>query len=137
MPAAVIDADTDSVALTGVGAVTPLSHAATTGARLLAGDSGLNAAPEVLLRAGRAAAGPARVSPLFTPIDGADMAACQPSIVFSATGPVLGGVGACAAGVQAVIDALRMVQRGDAEVVLAGATDGALSPMLLGGSVDQ
>ena len=82
--------------------------------------------------AGPAAARPARVSPLFVPIYGANMAACQPSIVLGATGPVLGGVGACAAGVQAVIDGMRMLERGDAEVVLAGATDGALSPMLLG-----
>jgi 3-oxoacyl-[acyl-carrier-protein] synthase II len=64
------------------------------------------------------------------------MGACQPSIMFGATGPVLGGVGACAAGVQAVIDGLRVLQRGEAEVVLAGATDGALSPMLLGSLVN-
>ena len=196
-----------TVALTGIGAVTPLGDAAVTWARLLDGDSGLEAAPEGLRRAGcevagpagwfdaadfmdrnvarrmgrfsqfsvaaagmaladaglegysgdglgvvvhtgagglieaeaaagPAAARPARVSPLFTPIYGANMAACQPSIVFGATGPVLGGVGACAAGVQAVIDGLRVVQRGDAEVVLAGATDGALSPMLLGSLVN-
>lgn len=189
--------------LTGVGAITPLGDAASTWRRLLAGDSGLEAAPDVLRRAGcevvgpagwfeaedfidrhavrrmgrfsqfsvaaarmamvdaglegysgdglgvvvhtgagglleaEAAAGsaagrPARVSPLFTPIFGANMAACQPSIVLGATGPVLGGVGACAAGVQAVIDGLRLLQRGDAEVVLAGATDGALSALLLG-----
>jgi len=200
------DADA-TVALTGIGAVTPLGDAAATWSRLLAGDSGLEAAPGSLRRAGcevagpagwfdagnfmdrhlarrmgrfsqfsvaaagmalvdaglqnysgdglgvvvhtgagglleaevaagPAAARPARVSPLFTPIFGANMAACQPSIVFGATGPVLGGVGACAAGVQAVIDGLRMVQRGDAEVVLAGATDGALSPMLLGSLVN-
>jgi 3-oxoacyl-[acyl-carrier-protein] synthase II len=84
-----------------------------------------------------AAAGPAtvrpnRVSPLFTSIYGPNMAACQPSIDLGATGPVLGGVGACAAGVQAVIDGLRMIERDDAEVVLAGATDGALSPLILG-----
>ena len=86
--------------------------------------------------AGPAAARPARVSPLFVPIYGPNMAACQPSMVFGATGPVLGGVGACAAGVQAVLDGLRVLQRGDAEVVLAGATDAALSPMLLGSLVN-
>lgn len=197
-----IDADA-TVALTGIGAITPLGDAAGTWSRLLGGDSGLEAAPHTLRRAGcqvvgpagwfdagdfmdrnsarrmgrfsqfsvaaagmamadaglegytgdglgvvvhtgagglleaetaagPAAARPARVSPLFTPIYGANMAACQPSIVLGATGPVLGGVGACAAGVQAVIDGMRILERGDAEVVLAGATDGALSPMLLG-----
>jgi len=191
------------VCITGIGAVTPLGDAATTWSRLLAGDSGLEPAPEALRRAGcqvvgragwfdpedfvdhqsarrmgrfsqfsvaaarmamvdaglegyagdglgvvvhtgagglieaEAAAGPAavrphRVSPFFVPIYGANLAACQPSIVLGATGPVLGGVGACAAGVQAVIDGLRLLQRGEAEVVLAGATDGALSPLLLG-----
>ena len=197
-----IDADA-TVVLTGIGAITPLGDAPGTWSRLLAGDSGLEAAPESLRRAGcqvvgragwfdagelmdrntarrmgrfsqfsvaaavmamadaglegytgdglgvvvhtgagglleaetaagPAAARPARVSPLFTPIYGANMAACQPSIALGATGPVLGGVGACAAGVQAVIDGMRVLERGDAEVVLAGATDGALSPMLLG-----
>ncbi|MDQ6726238.1 MAG: beta-ketoacyl-[acyl-carrier-protein] synthase family protein [Actinomycetota bacterium] len=82
--------------------------------------------------AGPAALRPGRVSPLFTPIYGANMAACQPSIDLGATGPVLGGVGACSAGVQAVIDGLRMLERDDAEVVLAGATDGALSALILG-----
>ncbi len=192
-----------TVVVTGVGAITPLGDATQTWAGLLAGESGLEAAPEALRRAGcgvvgpamwfdagdfmdrhearrlgrfsqfsvaasmmamadaglegysgdglgvvihtgagglveaeaaagPAAARPARVSPLFVPIYGANMAACQPSIMLGATGPVLGGVGACAAGVQAVIDGLWVLQRGDAEVVLAGATDGALSPMLLG-----
>ncbi|HJV08132.1 MAG TPA: beta-ketoacyl synthase N-terminal-like domain-containing protein, partial [Acidimicrobiales bacterium] len=191
------------VALTGIGAVTPLGDAPRTWERLLAGQSGLEAAPEAIRRAGCdvvgpaawfdagafmdrntarrmgrfsqfsvaaatmamadaglegyagdglgvvvhtgagglleaeatagvAAARPARVSPLFVPVYGPNMAACQPSIVLGATGPVLGGVGACAAGVQAVIDGMRVLERGDAEVVLAGATDSALSPMLLG-----
>ena len=197
-----IDADA-AIALTGVGAITPLGDAAGTWSRLLAGESGLEVAPEALRRAGcqvvgragwcdagdfmdrnaarrmgrfsqfsvaaagmamadaglegytgdglgvvvhtgagglleaetaagPAASRPARASPLSTPVYGANMAACQPSIALGATGPVLGGVGACAAGVQAVIDGMRVLERGDAEVVLAGATDGALSPMLLG-----
>ena len=75
---------------------------------------------------------PGRVSPFFTPIYGPNMAACQPSLELGLSGPVHGGVGACAAGSQAVIDGLRMVQRGEAEVVLAGGTDSALSPLLLG-----
>ena len=75
---------------------------------------------------------PDRVSPFFTPIYGPNMAACQPSLELGTSGPVHGGVGACAAGAQAVVDGLRMVQRGEAEVVLAGGTDSALSPLLLG-----
>lgn len=197
-----IDADA-TIAVTGVGAVTPLGDARHTWERLLAGHSGLEAAPAAIRRAGcgvvgpaswfdagdfmdrntarrmgrfsqfsvaaatmamadaglegyagdglgvvihtgagglleaEAAAGPAaarptRVSPLFVPVYGPNMAACQPSIVLGATGPVHGGVGACAAGVQAVIDGARVLQRGEAEVVLAGGTDSTLSPMLLG-----
>jgi 3-oxoacyl-[acyl-carrier-protein] synthase II len=205
----VTDRARPEVVITGMGAVTPLGDAATTWSRLLAGESGLDLAPEALRRAGcdvvgragwfdecadllldrhaarrmgrfsrfsvaaagmalvdaglegytgdglgvvvhtgagglieaEAAAGPAaarpdRVSPFFVPIYGANMAACQPSIIFGATGPVHGGVGACAAGVQAVIDGLRLLERGDAEVVLAGATDGALSPLLLGSLIN-
>jgi 3-oxoacyl-[acyl-carrier-protein] synthase II len=89
-----------------------------------------------LLEAEAAAAGaasrPHRVSPYFTPMYGPNMAACQTSIELGVRGPVLGGVGACAAGVQAVIDGLRLLQQGEAEVVLAGGTDAALSPLLLG-----
>lgn len=82
--------------------------------------------------AAAAARRPSRVSPYFTPTYGPNMAACQPSIQLGLRGPVLGGVGACAAGVQAVIDGLRLIQAGEADVVLAGATDAALSPLLLG-----
>jgi len=192
-----------AIAVTGIGAVTPLGDAARTWERLLAGQSGLEAAPAAIRQAGCGVVGPAawfdagdfmdrntarrmgrfsqfsvaaatmamadaglegytgdglgvvvhtgagglleaeatagvaaarptRVSPVFTSVYGANMAACQPSIVLGATGPVLGGVGACAAGVQAVIDGMRVLERGDADVVLAGGTDSALSPMLLG-----
>jgi 3-oxoacyl-[acyl-carrier-protein] synthase II len=82
--------------------------------------------------AAAAARRPSRVSPYFTPTYGPNMAACQPSIQLGLRGPVLGGVGACAAGVQAVIDGLRLIQAGEADTVLAGATDAALSPLLLG-----
>ena len=79
-----------------------------------------------------AARRPRRVSPYFTPMWGPNMAACQPSIELGLRGPVVGGVGACAAGVLALIEGLRMVQHGEAEVVVAGGTDAALSPVLLG-----
>lgn len=60
------------------------------------------------------------------------MAACQASIELGVSGPVLGGVGACAAGVLAVVEGLRLVQHGEADVVIAAGTDAALSPVLLG-----
>ena len=82
--------------------------------------------------AASAAARPRRVSPYFTPVYGPNMAACQPSIELGVRGPVLGGVGACAAGIQALVDGLRLLQHGEAEVVVAGGTDAALSPLLLG-----
>ncbi len=79
-----------------------------------------------------AAARPRRVNPYFTPVFGPNMAACQPSIQLGIRGPVLGGVGACAAGVQALVDGLRLIRHGEAGAVVAGATDAALSPVLLG-----
>ncbi|MGH9226657.1 MAG: beta-ketoacyl-[acyl-carrier-protein] synthase family protein, partial [Acidimicrobiales bacterium] len=79
-----------------------------------------------------AARRPRRVNPYFTPIYGPQMAACAPSIELGLRGPVLGGVGACAAGVLALIDGVRLVQHGEAEVVVAGGTDAALSPVLVG-----
>lgn len=79
-----------------------------------------------------AATRPARANPYFTPMFGPNMAACQPSIELGVRGPVLGGVGACAAGIQAVIDGLRLLQHGEADVAIAAGTDAALSAVLLG-----
>src|SRR5690606_15634043 len=71
--------------------------------------------------------GPRRVSPFFIPIFAPNMAAAQISLTFGITGPVMAAVAACAAGAQSLVDGYHMLQRGDADVVIAGGTEAALS----------
>lgn len=70
-----------------------------------------------------------RVSPFMVPMYSPSMAACQISIQNSLRGPVIASVAACASGVQALIDAQRLIEHGDAEVVLAGGTESAILPV--------
>jgi len=71
--------------------------------------------------------GPRRVSPFFIPIFAPNMAAAQVSLTFGVTGPVMASVAACAAGAQALVDGYHLLQRGGADVVIAGGTEAALS----------
>ncbi len=71
--------------------------------------------------------GPRRVSPFFIPIFAPNMAAAQVSLTFGVTGPVMASVAACAAGAQALVDGYHLLQRGDADTVIAGGTEAALS----------
>jgi 3-oxoacyl-[acyl-carrier-protein] synthase II len=75
------------------------------------------------------AGGPQRVSPFMVPMLSPSMAACQISIQNGLRGPIITGVAACASGVQAFIDAQRMIERGDADVVIAGGTESAILPV--------
>ncbi len=70
-----------------------------------------------------------RVSPFMVPMLSPSMAACQVSIQNGLHGPVIASVAACASGVQAVIDAQRLIEHGDVEVVLAGGTESAILPV--------
>ena len=70
-----------------------------------------------------------RVSPFMVPMLSASMAACQISILNKLRGPVITSVAACASGVQAFIEAQRLIQHGDAEVVITGGTESALMPV--------
>ena len=63
--------------------------------------------------------------PMLSP----SMAACQISIQNGLRGPIITGVAACASGVQAFIDAQRMIEHGDADVVIAGGTESAILPV--------
>jgi 3-oxoacyl-[acyl-carrier-protein] synthase II len=63
--------------------------------------------------------------PMLSP----SMAACQISIQNKLRGPVVTSVAACASGVQAFIEAQRMIEHGDAEVVIAGGTESAILPV--------
>lgn len=73
--------------------------------------------------------GPGSVSPFAFPALSASMAACQLSMEYGATGPVITQSAACATSIICFLDALRMIQRGEVDVVLAGGSEAPLLPM--------
>ncbi|HEY8198717.1 MAG TPA: beta-ketoacyl-ACP synthase II [Candidatus Limnocylindrales bacterium] len=73
--------------------------------------------------------GPNFVSPFAIPALSGSMAACQLSMAYGLTGPVITQVAACASSVIAFLDALRMIQRGEVDVVLAGGSEAPLEAM--------
>ncbi len=73
--------------------------------------------------------GPRFVSPFAIPALSGSMAACLLSMEYSLTGPVITQVAACASSVIAFLDGLRMIQRGEVDVVLAGGSEAPLLPM--------
>ena len=73
--------------------------------------------------------GPRFVSPFAIPALSGSMAACQLSMEYGLTGPVITQVAACASSVIAFLDGLRMIQRGEVDVVLAGGSEAPLLPM--------
>lgn len=73
--------------------------------------------------------GPNRVSPFAIPALSGSMAACLLSMEYGVTGPVITQVAACASSVIAFLDALRLIQRGEVDVVLTGGTEAPLLPV--------
>jgi 3-oxoacyl-[acyl-carrier-protein] synthase II len=73
--------------------------------------------------------GPDRVSPFMVPMMSPSMAACQISIQNGTRGPVITSVAACASGVQAFVEAQRLIEHGDVDVVIAGGTESAIQPV--------
>ena len=73
-----------------------------------------------------------RVSPFFVPMIIANMAAGQVSMRFGLRGPNSCVVTACAAGTHAIGDAYKIIQRGDADIMLSGGSEAVLSPLGLG-----
>ena len=70
-----------------------------------------------------------RVSPFMVPMLSPSMAACQISIQNGIRGPVVTSVAACASGVQAFVEAQRMIEHGDVDVVITGGTESAILPV--------
>ena len=70
-----------------------------------------------------------RVSPFMVPMLSPSMGAAQISIQNGTRGPVVTSVAACASGVQAFIEAQRMIEHGDVDVVIAGGTESAILPV--------
>lgn len=88
------------------------------------------------LLAGHAAmlsGGPRQVSPLMVPMYMVNMVAGQVSIDVGATGPSQVTATACASGTTAVGVARELLRRGDCDVVLAGGTEAALTPLAVAG----
>lgn len=73
--------------------------------------------------------GPSRVEPLMVPKMITNMAAGNISIITGARGKCTNVVTACATGTHCIGDAFRAIQYGDADVMFAGGTEGAICPM--------
>ena len=74
-----------------------------------------------------------KISPFFIPMTIINLAAGQISIKCGAKGPNLAPVSACATGTHSIGDAFRMIQRGDADAVIAGGTESTICPLGMGG----
>jgi len=77
--------------------------------------------------------GPGRVSPFFIPMMIIDMCAGMVSIRFNFKGPNYATVSACASSSHALLDAYRIVQRGEADIMLAGGAESTITPSSLAG----
>ena len=79
------------------------------------------------------ARGPGRVSPFFVPMFIPDIAPGIISIRYGARGPNYTTVSACASSAHAIGDALRIIQRGDADIMIAGGSEAAVTPLSVAG----
>ncbi len=77
--------------------------------------------------------GPKRVSPFFIPMMISNMCAGQISIYAGAKGPNSNTVTACASATHAIGDAMEVIKRGDASVMIAGGTEASIAPSALAG----
>ncbi len=115
-------------------------------------DAGLSITPEVATRVGVFIAsgiggfntierehkallegGPRRISPFFIPATIINLAAGQVSIRFGAKGPNSATCTACSASAHAIGDAFEVIRRNDADVMIAGGSESAITPMGVGG----
>ena len=77
--------------------------------------------------------GPSRISPFVIPNTMANAPACQVSIHTGARGPLIASTSACASGNQALLEAMHILRRGEAEAIIAGATEAAIIPLAVAG----
>jgi len=77
--------------------------------------------------------GPKRVSPFFIPMMIANMASGQMSINLGAKGPNTTQVTACATGTHSIGDSFRLIQRGDADVMICGGAEATIRPTGMAG----
>ncbi|HEX9638454.1 MAG TPA: beta-ketoacyl-ACP synthase II [Acidobacteriota bacterium] len=77
--------------------------------------------------------GPSRISPFFIPAVIVNLASGHISIRFGAKGPNSATCTACSTGAHAIGDSYKLIQRGAAEVMIAGGTESAITPLSVGG----
>ena len=77
--------------------------------------------------------GPGKISPFFIPAAIVNLAAGQVSIRFGAKGPNSATCTACSSGAHAVGDSFKIIQRGDADAMICGGAEAAITPMGVGG----
>jgi 3-oxoacyl-[acyl-carrier-protein] synthase II len=127
-------------------------HYAVGAAQMAADDAGLKVAPEEATKVGvyigsgigglgsiehyhkiLLEKGPGRVSPFFIPMTIINLASGQVAIRLGAKGPNSCAVTACATGNHCIGDAYRLIQRGDADVMLAGGAEAAITTLGVAG----
>ncbi len=77
--------------------------------------------------------GPNRINPLMVPLMISNMAAGNVSIQFGLKGKSINSVTACATGTNTIGEAYRAIQYGEAEVMVAGGTEGCITPVGIAG----
>ncbi|KCV64244.1 beta-ketoacyl synthase [Bordetella bronchiseptica 99-R-0433] len=79
------------------------------------------------------AKGPRRISPFFVPASLINLISGQLSIAYGMKGPSYAVVSACTTGLHCIGDAARLIEYGDADVMLAGGAESTVSPLGIGG----
>ncbi|HEX5235648.1 MAG TPA: beta-ketoacyl-ACP synthase II [Silvibacterium sp.] len=77
--------------------------------------------------------GPRKISPFFIPASIVNMAAGHVSIKYGAKGPISATATACTTSANSIGDAYRIIEHGDADVMIAGGSEAAVTPMSVGG----
>lgn len=79
------------------------------------------------------AKGPGRISPLFVPMMIANMAGAQVAIHYGFKGPNLTTVTACASSTNSAGEAFRLIQNGEADIIVTGGTEAPIIPLAMAG----
>jgi 3-oxoacyl-[acyl-carrier-protein] synthase II len=79
------------------------------------------------------AGGPGKISPFFIPASIVNLASGHVSIRYGAKGPNSATATACSASAHAIGDAYKIIQRSDADIMIAGGTEASITPMGVGG----
>ncbi len=77
--------------------------------------------------------GPRRISPFFIPMMIVNMASGQVSMSLGAKGPNTTVVTACASATNAIGEAFKIIERGDAKLMITGGTEASITPVSIGG----